>query len=105
MTGVTLQHGKNDQPLGAADFSYTGGGMDFFGVGNASLTLTNDVFSNNVNVQGYGGGLNIDSEGPTGGAPLNNPYTGTIAITDTTFDSNSTQANVGGGINLFTDAA
>ncbi|HMB24165.1 MAG TPA: CSLREA domain-containing protein, partial [Anaerolineales bacterium] len=97
--GVTIRYGRNTQPWGAADYGYTGGGLDWCaGSGSDSFTLRNAVVSDNTNVNGYGGGLNIDS--------VSN-YTGTITIDTVTFQNNNTTGTVndtgGGALNVFGD--
>ncbi|MBL0164967.1 MAG: Ig-like domain repeat protein [Xanthomonadales bacterium] len=95
ISGVTISFGRNTQPAGAPDFSYTGGGMDWCGTGNSSMTVTNSVFDSNTNTQGYGGGINLDSFAANG----------SVAITGTTISANKVLAgnNTGGGVNLFAD--
>jgi large repetitive protein len=95
--GVTIRFGRNTQPSGAADFSFTGGGVDWCGFGASNFTLSNSVISNNTNVNGYGGGLNLDAA---------SGYTGTVSISGVTFDHNQTNGATGGGatggaINIF----
>ena len=34
ISGVTIRFGRNTQPSGAADFSFTGGGVDWCGFGS-----------------------------------------------------------------------
>lgn len=89
---VTIRNGRN----GTADPSFTGGGIDWCGVGSGNFTLSNALVENNVNAHGYDGGLNTDSA--TG-------YTGTITLDNVTFQNNSTlgssnQESNGGGLNL-----
>jgi CSLREA domain-containing protein len=97
--GVTVRFGRNTQPSGAADFSFTGGGIDWCSAGaGGTLTLSNSVVSDNTNVNGYGGGLNVDTvSSPT-----------TVNITNVTFSNNqtlsATQTANGGAINLFGDS-
>jgi large repetitive protein len=97
--GVTVRFGRNTQPSGAADFSFTGGGIDWCSAGSGgTFTLSNSVVSDNTNVNGYGGGLNIDTvSSPT-----------TVNITNVTFQNNqtlnTTQTANGGAINMFGDS-
>jgi hypothetical protein len=93
ITGVTIRYGRNSQPFGAPDFSYTGGGIDWCGIGNSTLTMTNCVIDNNNNLNGYGGGLNIDEVAPAAGV---------VNITGTTFSNNNCYY-WGGGVNIFGD--
>ena len=79
--GVTIRYGRNTQPAGSADFSQTGGGLDYCGVGNGSFVFINSIVSDNTNVYGYGGGMNVD--GITG-------HIGSITIDHVTFSNNQT---------------
>ena len=99
ITGVTVRFGRNSQPAGAADFSFTGGGIDWCAAGSGgTFTLSNSVVSDNTNVNGYGGGLNVD----TASSPT------TVNISNVTFSNNQTLSTVdtanGGAINLFGDS-
>ena len=38
--GVTISYGRNTQPSGALDFSFTGGGLDWCGFGTGSFTIS-----------------------------------------------------------------
>src|SRR5512146_1431246 len=97
--GVTVRFGRNSQPSGAADFSFTGGGIDWCSAGSGgTFTLSNSVVSDNTNVNGYGGGLNVDTvSSPT-----------TVNITNVTVSNNQTLSTTdtatGGAINLFGDS-
>lgn len=93
LTGVTVRFGRNTQAYGAADFSFTGGGIDFCGNGASSCTLRDCVVTNNYNVNGYGGGMNIDEVAPA---------TSVVTITNTVF-ANNTAGYWGGGLNIFGD--
>jgi large repetitive protein len=99
ITGVTVRFGRNSQPSGAPDFSFTGGGIDWCAVGaGGTFNLSDSVVSDNTNVNGYGGGLNVDTvSSPT-----------TVNITNVTFSNNqtlsTTQTATGGAINLFGDS-
>jgi LPXTG-site transpeptidase (sortase) family protein len=97
--GVTVRFGRNTQPSGAADYSFTGGGIDYCAGGSGeTFTLSNSVITSNTNLNGYGGGLNFDSF----------PGTFTANITNVTFSNNqtlsTTQTANGGAINLFGDS-
>jgi hypothetical protein len=94
ISGVTIRFGRNTQPLGAPDFSFTGGGVDWCGFGTSALTITDSVISSNTNVNAYGGGINLDS------LPGGN---GTITFTNTTV-TNNTSLSTGGGISVLGDA-
>jgi CSLREA domain-containing protein len=96
--GVTVRYGRNTQPYGAFDYSFTGGGIDWCAGGaGETFTLSNAVISENTNVNGYGGGLNIDSY----------PGTSTANVINVTFQNNRTLSSVyeanGGAINIFGD--
>ncbi|HLO33280.1 MAG TPA: Ig-like domain repeat protein [Anaerolineales bacterium] len=98
ISGVTVRFGRNTQPSGAPDFSFTGGGIDWCAGGTGgTFTLNNSVVSDNTNVNGYGGGLNVDSA----------VGTSTVNILNVTFSNNqtlsTTQTATGGAINLFGD--
>ncbi len=82
--GVTIRYGTNTQTFGSSDYSFTGGGLDFCGVMNSNFTLLNSVVADNTNVNGYGGGMNVDSVGI---------YTGTITIDHVTFLNNRTMSS------------
>ena len=94
--GVTIRYGRNTQASGSVDFSQTGGGLDYCGVGNGSFVFINSIVSDNTNVYGYGGGMNVD--GITG-------HTGSITIDHVTFSNNQTLSSTfdftGGALNLF----
>ena len=94
---VTIRYGRNTQPANAPDFSHTGGGIDWCATGSGSVfTLSNSVVSDNTNVNGYGGGLNVDSASATGF---------TVNLTNDTFSTNKTQSATntatGGAVNLY----
>ena len=96
--GVTVRYGRNTQTFGEPDYSYTGGGIDWCAGGaGETFTLSNSVVSDNTNVNGYGGGLNIDSY----------PGTSTANVTNVTFQNNRTLSAIneanGGAINIFGD--
>ncbi len=98
--GVTVRNGRNSQIWGASDYSFTGGGIDWCGYTSGNFTLSNSVVENNVNVNGYGGGLNTDSV---------NGYNGTITLSNDIFQNNRTQGTSnqesnGGAVNFFGEA-
>jgi CSLREA domain-containing protein len=99
IAGVTVRFGRNTQPTSDPNFSFTGGGIDWCAGGTGgTFTLSNSVISDNTNVNGYGGGLNVDTvSSPT-----------TVNITNVTFSGNRTLSTVntatGGGINIFGDS-
>jgi CSLREA domain-containing protein len=97
---VTVQFGRNTQPWGAADFSFTGGGIDVCNTGTANFTLSDVTVTQNSVTNGYGGGINFDSV---------QPATGSYSIIASTISNNATTSTAsidrqGGGINLFADA-
>jgi hypothetical protein len=62
LSGVTVRFGRNTQPFGAPDFSYTGGGIDWCAGGSGeTFALSNAVVAENTNVNGYGGGVTESS--------------------------------------------
>ncbi len=95
--GVTIRFGYNTQPAGDPMYSFTGGGLDWCGgaVGPSAFTLRNSVVSDNTNVNGYGGGLNVDSAGGTT----------TVTIENVDFINNRTLSTTttatGGGLNIY----
>ena len=94
ISGVTIRNGRNTQPFGAGDFSFTGGGLDFCApAGSASLSITNSNITDNTVVNGYGGGLDIDSSAG---------WNGTVTLTNDVFQNNKTTSttvlSVGGAI-------
>ena len=100
MSGVTVRFGRNTQPSGAADFSFTGGGIDVCNTGSGGFTLSNSIITDNSVANGYGGGINLDSAQPANGI-----YT----IAGSTISNNRTTSAAsilknGGGLNLFADA-
>jgi CSLREA domain-containing protein len=96
--GVTVRFGRNTQPTSDPNFSFTGGGIDWCAGGTGgTFTLSNSVVSDNTNVNGYGGGLNVDTvSSPT-----------TVNITNVAFSNNqtlsATETANGGAINLYGD--
>ena len=100
ISGVTIRFGRNTQPNGAADFSYTGGGIDVCNTGSGGFTMTNVVVDQNTATTAYGGGVNFDSVAPANGT---NSITGSIISGNRTTSAASVLKN-GGGINLFADA-
>lgn len=95
--GVTIRYGRNTQTFGAADFGFTGGGLDHCGGADAStFTISDSVVADNTAENGYGGGLNIDNI---------NGYTGTISLIRTTFRNNRTLTTShdgnGGAVNVW----
>ena len=95
--GVTVRYGRNTQVPPRDDFAYTGGGIDWCGgTGTESFTLSNSVVTDNTNVYGYGGGLNVDSY---------SGYTGSVTIANTIFSNNRTLSETntatGAGVNIY----
>jgi uncharacterized repeat protein (TIGR01451 family) len=95
VSGVTIRYGRNTQTFGAADFSYTGGGLDFCGKGEtgSSFSISNSIVTQNTNSDGYGGGMNIDEAAPAASV---------VTIANTQF-TNNTSKYWGGGLNIFGD--
>jgi LPXTG-site transpeptidase (sortase) family protein len=91
---VTIRYGRNTQPFGATDYSFTGGGLDYCSNVSGDLNLDHVTVSDNNNVYGPGGGLNVDTY----------TWTGTIRITNSSFTNNHTLSTArqvnGGGINI-----
>lgn len=100
ISGVTIRFGRNTQPNGAADFSYTGGGIDVCNTGSGGFTMTNVVVDQNTATTAYGGGVNFDSVAPANGT---NSITGSI-ISGNRTTSAASVLKTGGGLNLFADA-
>jgi CSLREA domain-containing protein len=101
LSGVTVRNGRNSQAAGSADFSQTGAGIDYCANGTGeTFTLSDAVISDNTNLHGYGGGLNIDSL----------PGSLTVTISNVTFQNNSiandgsSAQGTGAGINIFGDS-
>jgi CSLREA domain-containing protein len=101
VNNLTVRFGRNTQPDTAPDFSFTGGGIDVCNTGAGSFGMTNVTVDQNTNVNGYGGGLNLDSL---------TTATGTYTVTNSIFSANRTNGAIntlnanGGGINVFGDA-
>ena len=72
ISGVTIRYGRNSI-VASASFTHTGGGVDVFltGTGNA-IAFNNCVISDNQCVNGYGGGVNIDSSAGGPSTPSGN---------------------------------
>ncbi|MDB6029066.1 MAG: hypothetical protein JWM68_5289, partial [Verrucomicrobiales bacterium] len=62
ISNLTIRWGQNTNAYGSPDFSWTGGGVDVFmsGIGN-SITFTDCRITDNSNMNGRGGGVNVDS--------------------------------------------
>ena len=94
--GVTIRFGRNSQPTSDPLFSFTGGGLDFCGFGSGSFSLTNSTVSDNTNVNGYGGGINLDTV---------SAFSGTITLTNVKVLRNRTLSTTftatGGGLNVY----
>jgi CSLREA domain-containing protein len=100
ISGVTVRYGRNSQPANAADLSQTGAGIDFCANGTGeTFTLSNAQVSDNTNLHGYGGGLNIDSLPGSLTVNINN----VIFLNNTTADDGSSSQGTGAGINIFGD--
>jgi hypothetical protein len=61
---VTITGGRNSVLFNDPSFAWTGGGIDIFLTGTTAKTvLSNCIITDNTNVHGYGGGINISSLG------------------------------------------
>lgn len=125
LSGLTIRYGRNTQPTNSADFSFTGGGLDWCNVNSGgTLTITSSTFDNNSAVNGQGGGIDLDTASTTGGTvtltgvtisnnkssiPANfTSYNGgglaaiggvyNLNITNSTFTNNIAQTGEGGGL-------
>jgi len=133
MTDMTISNGHNTD-LFNAQFSHTGGAIDYCpgGSGTNNLTMTNVIVRDSQVTNGTGGGLNISGVG-TGTTTIDltnvqflnnktsvsaNPNTGagasitlntsatsmTVNITNCTFDNNQS-ASIGGGLVVISNIA
>ena len=84
---VTVTGGRNSVHFNDPSFAWTGGGIDIFLTGTTAKTvLSNCVITNNANVHGYGGGINISSLG-SGGVQNGQPH-GSVEITNCEISNN-----------------
>jgi CSLREA domain-containing protein len=95
LDGVTIRYGRNTQVPPRTDYSFPGGGLDWCGGGaNETFNFSHAEVIDNTNVNGYGGGLNLDSVSGT--------YT--VNISQVTFRNNKTSSTTqtanGGAINI-----
>ena len=127
-SGITVRYGRNTQPNGAADFSFTGGGLDWCNTGaGGTLNITNSTFDSNSATTGPGGGIDLDTSSTTSGSvsltgvtisnnKSSNPAAGgitvpanggglaalagpyNVTITNSTISGNTAQTNTGGGL-------
>lgn len=92
ISGLTIRYGKNPSGYNANGF---GGGLDWEGSGNGTLTINNCVITDNSTTDGDGGGITITNS---------NPGTGKVTITNTRIAnnipgrSNTSNSSFGGGI-------
>ena len=85
---VTIMGGRNSVLFNDPSFAYTGGGIDIFLTGTTAKTvLSNCVITDNTNVHGYGGGINISSLGPPAN-PNNGVLHGSVEITNCEISNN-----------------
>ena len=85
---VTIKGGRNSVLFNDPSFAWTGGGIDIFLTGTTAKTvLSNCVITDNTNVHGYGGGINISSLGPPAG-PNNGVLHGSVEITNCEISNN-----------------
>ena len=94
LSGLTARFGRNTQPFNAADFSFTGGGIDWCNTGaGGTLTVMNATFDSNTVVNGFGGGIDL--------GPDPNITSGQVTLTGVTLSNNATGtslAQYGGGL-------
>jgi len=84
---VTITGGRNSVLFNDPSFAWTGGGIDIFLTGTTAKTvLSNCIITDNTNVHGYGGGINISSLG-AGGALTGTPH-GSVEITNCEISNN-----------------
>ena len=107
---MTIRWGQNTIAFGDPLFAYTGGGVDVFLTGTTgnSISFNNCTITENTNVNGYGGGVNVDSGASfLPGDTTTNVFRGTVNFTGCTISNNRTLSTAneasGGGINLFAD--
>ena len=85
---VTITGGRNSVLFNDPSFAWTGGGIDIFLTGTTAKTvLSNCVITDNTNVHGYGGGINISSLGPLAN-PNNGVLHGSVEITNCEISNN-----------------
>jgi hypothetical protein len=97
MSGLTIQHGKNNNNLNNnPNANDVGGGLNWDAFGTGNLTLTNTDVVNNTIFWGAGGGIWIENS--AGGGP------GTLILSGGTVSNNSTSEN-GGGVYVATPPA
>jgi CSLREA domain-containing protein/uncharacterized repeat protein (TIGR01451 family) len=94
---VTIRYGRNTQAWGSGDYSHTGGGLDWcsdYGIGD--FTLRDAIVTENTNVYGWGGGINVDTL---------EEYTGTITLDNVVVSNNRALNTIeqvdGGGLNIW----
>ena len=91
-SNITVRFGRNTQPNGAADFSFTGGGLDWCNPGaNGTLSITNATFDSNSATTGPGGGIDLDTASST---------SGTVSLTGVTISNNKSQSPTSGGVTV-----
>lgn len=89
-SGLTVRYGRNTQPNGASDFSFTGGGLDWCNPGaGGTLTITNSTFDSNSATTGPGGGIDLNTASTT---------SGTVMMTGVTISNNKSQTPTSGGV-------
>ena len=84
INNVTIKGGRNSVLFNDLSFAWTGGGIDIFLIGTTAKTvLSNCVITENTNVHGYGGGINISSVGSQPGV-----FSGSVEITNCEISNN-----------------
>jgi hypothetical protein len=110
VSNLTVRWGQNTIPYGNSDFAYTGGGVDVFMTGQSnSISFTDCVFTENANMNAYGGGVNVDSGNSFLPGDVTSTNRGTVSFTRCTFSNNRANPNQtgndgsGGGLCIFGD--
>ncbi len=99
ISGITIRYGRNPSPWSGDGF---GGGLDWDASGTGTLVINNCIITDNICLDGEGGGLTL-TNGSTGG-------TGSATITNTTISNNRAErttqsSSIGGGIFVGTKTA
>ncbi|HEX8265600.1 MAG TPA: Ig-like domain repeat protein, partial [Pyrinomonadaceae bacterium] len=91
-SGITVRYGRNTQPNGSPDFSYTGGGLDWCNTGaGGTLSITDSTFDSNSATTGPGGGIDLDTATTT---------SGNVTLTNVTISNNRSSNPSAGGITI-----
>ncbi len=105
ISDLTIRFCRNANTSGF--FTHTGGAVDVFltGVGN-NITFSNCTITGNENVNGWGGGVNVDSGtvGAPGDVATNTTNRGTVTFTNCAITDNKVvSSSEGAGLNLYSD--